>query len=210
MYKPQTEEQFKIHQLLNKRLDISDLSIFPISRNILGVEDSAGNRQAFTYKDSKITDAVIPENLPDEQAKIYLRGLYATGQLPPEFTFEDTTQWWLDNPSPLSHRQILGLGTHLYRHYLRYRLLTDEEALLTASQPRITERQFKDLNLWYMNSHRHDCMLGWMGIDMVGELYGLIWKYGTPQQKSFLFYIQQNSCLSRYRKENTTYRCHKM
>lgn len=207
MYRPQTVEQFKIHQMLSETLETGDLSIFPISRNTLGVEDSHGSISAFSYRDSRISDAVPPIYLPDYQAKNYLRGLRANGSLHYTFSFEDTTRWWLDNPSPLSHRQILGLSQHLYRHYLRHRLLDDDEALLIAAQSKITESQFKDLTLWYMDRHRQDCWLGWMGIDMIGELYGLFWQYGTPREKFFLFYISKNPYQNRYRTSNTIYRC---
>lgn len=200
MYRPQTVEQYKIRQILEKRLVIDDLYIIPLSRNSLMVEDKYGIRLAFSYRNGVIKEADIPKYPSDDQAKKYLRCLKATGQLPNEFTFEDTTRWWIDNPSPLSHRQILGLGSHMYHHYLKNRLLTDEEALKIASQERVTEHQFKDLFLWYLNSHRQDCWLGWMGIDMTGELYGLIWKYGTMESKFFLFHISQNSCKDRYRK----------
>lgn len=200
MYKPQTVEQYKIRQILEKRLVIDDLYIIPLSRNSLMVEDRYGIRLAFSYQEGKIDEAEIPKYLPEDQAKNYLRCLKTSGQLPSEFTFEDITRWWMDSPSPLSHRQILGLGTHLYHHYLKNRLLRDEEALRIASLHKITAQQFKDLFLWYLNSHRQDCWLGWMGIDMMGELYGLIWKYGTLESKFFLFYIGQNSCRDRYRK----------
>ena len=68
MYKPQTVEQYKIRQILEKRLVIEDLYIIPLSRNALMVEDKYGIRLAFSYQNAVIKETDIPKYLSDEQA----------------------------------------------------------------------------------------------------------------------------------------------
>ena len=66
MYKPQTIEQYKIRQILEKRLVIDDLYIIPLSRNAIMVEDKYGIRLAFSYQNGIIKEADIPKYLSDD------------------------------------------------------------------------------------------------------------------------------------------------
>lgn len=189
MYKPHTIEHYKLVQFLKDHFALEQFDLSPLSRKALLLEDMDGKQIAFTYENEGIHLTTVPTYFSPSQAKDYIREQNLAGNLPPMYCFEDVTRWWLNTPNPLSYQQALGLSDTLYRHYLRNCLLDDEAAIALISKGKITDLEYNDLLLWYLNGHRHDCWLGWLGIDSVGELYGLTRNYGTKCPETILFYL---------------------
>ena len=75
MYKPQTVEQFKILQDLKKTFDMEQFILSPLSRCSLMLEDTHGERIAFSYKDGQVEECKIPEPISNEEKRAYIRSL---------------------------------------------------------------------------------------------------------------------------------------
>ena len=192
MYKPYTIEHYKLLQILNDQFSLSQFDISPLSRNALLLEDRDGGQAAFLYDKGHMRETQIPSYLSPVQAREYIREQNLAGKIPPMYCFDDVTRWWLNTPNPLSYQQALGLSDTLYRHFLRKPLMDDKAALAMVSKGKISDAEYNDLLLWYLNGHRHDCWLGWLGLDFVGELYGLTLHYGTANPETLLFYLMDD------------------
>lgn len=189
MYKPHTIEHYKLLQILNDQFALEQFDISPLSRSSLLVEDRDGGKIAFSYDNGIMRQAEIPSYISPSQARDYIREQNLKGKLPPMFSFSDVTRWWLNTPNPLSYQQALGLSDGLYRHFLRNPLLDDDAALALVSKGKVSDKEYNDLLLWYFDKHRHDCWLGCLGVDGIGELYGLTRNYGTEYPETVLFYL---------------------
>lgn len=189
MYKPQTIEQFKIHQFLQENFAMEHFLLSPLSRSSLLLEDKNGIQIAFTFQDDCIHEITVPPPADPELIRDFCRRFRKLASRPILNDFDKLTRWWLDNPNPLTYQQALGLSDELYRHFLSRPLIDDEAARRLALKGLVTEDEYKDLELWYFNGNASSCWLGPLGLDGTGSIYGLTFHYGTPNAKRLQFYL---------------------
>lgn len=189
MYKPLTVEQYKVYQYLKEQFVLEYFLLFPLSRSALILEDRSGARIAFSFQDGTVRETEIPPPAPLEERKAFITYFKALNPRPNLKTFEDVTRWWLDHPNPLTHQQALGLKDSLYRRYLSHRQLDDEEVYALAAKGLVTESEYSDILLWYLDGHTGSCWLGPLGLDGTGDIYGLTLRYRTPDAEELTFYL---------------------
>lgn len=190
MYKPQTVEQYKILQYLKQTFELQHFILAPVSRSSLMLEDTDGERIAFTLRDGTVSEIPVPEPISREKVHEYIMSLKKSPHAPLLHNYQEITHWWLNTPNPLTHQQALGLSNELYRHYLTHDLLDDDAVIALASQKAITEQQYNDILVWYLNGNFASCWLGPYGVDGTGNSYRLVINYRRPEEKQFIFYVQ--------------------
>lgn len=100
------------------------------------------------------------------------------------------TRWWLQNESPLSYQQALGFSDELYRYFLTHKKYSDEEVVAIAQKGLVSEEEYMGIKLWYFDGNVCGNWLGPLGIDGTGDIYGLTLRYRTPEQKEYVFYLE--------------------
>ena len=189
MYKPLTIEQYKVYRYIKERFELEYFLLSPLSGSALILEDRFGERIAFCFQGGIVRETEIPPPAPTEEIKAFIARFRALEPRPKLKTFEDITRWWLDHPNPLTHQQALGLKNSLYRHYLSHRQLDDEEVYALAAKGLVTESEYNDILLWYLDGHTGSCWLGPLGLDGTGDIYGLTLRYRTPDAEELTFYL---------------------
>ena len=190
MYKPQTMEQYKILQYLKQTFELQHFILAPVSRSSLMLEDTDGERVAFTLRDGTVSEIPVPEPISRENVHEYIRSLKKSPLAPLLHNYQEITRWWLNTPNPLSYQQALGLSNELYRHFLTHKLLDDEAVFALASQKVITEDEYNDILVWYFGGNFATCWLGPYGVDGTGNSYKLAINYGKPEEKQYIFYVR--------------------
>ena len=161
MYKPHTIEQYKIQRFLDETFAMEHFLVSPLSRTSLLLEDETGEQLAFGFLDDEVREIPLPPPAAPEEIKDFIRRFRALNPKPRLRTFEDITRWWLGHPNPLTYQQALGLSDELYR----------------------------DIQLWYLDGNTISHWLGPFGVDGTGNLYRLIFSYGTPAARALKFYL---------------------
>jgi len=95
----------------------------------------------------------------------------------------------MDHPNPLTYQQALGLPDELYRRFLSAPLIKEEDAQRLAASGLVSEDDYRDIQLWYLNGNTAACWLGPLGVDGTGNLYALTFNYGTPRARELKFYL---------------------
>lgn len=194
MYRPFTVDLFQIQEYLRQHFDLGHFIQIPLTQGTVIIQDSCGQQLAFTCQDSSVKQIPIPSILSKKDSVAYIRLLRQKGKAPDLRTFHGVTKWWATTPNPLTYQQALGLPDDLYVHYLTHDLLNDEEVLHIVSQKIITEDEYRDLYLWCRNGNFCRSYLGAYGVDGFGASHKFIWNYGTPEAKTFIFYIKNEYC----------------
>ena len=171
MYKPHTIEQYKIQRFLDETFAMEHFLVSPLSRTSLLLEDETGEQLAFGFLDD------------------FIRRFRALNPKPRLRTFEDITRWWLGHPNPLTYQQALGLSDELYRHFLSHPMIDEDDAYRLASSGLVSEDDYRDIQLWYLDGNTISHWLGPFGVDGTGNLYRLIFGYGTPAARALKFYL---------------------
>jgi len=81
------------------------------------------------------------------------------------------------------------LSDELYRHFLSHPMIDEEDAYRLASSGLVSEDDYRDIQLWYLNGNTAARWLGPLGVDGTGNLYRLIFGYGTPAARALKFYL---------------------
>ena len=189
MYKPHTIEQYKIQRFLDETFAMEHFLVSPLSRTSLLLEDETGEQLAFGFLDDEVREIPLPPPAAPEEIKDFIRRIRALNPQPRLRTFGDTTRRWLDHPNPLTYQQALGLWDELYRHFLSHSMIEEEDAYRLASSGLISEDDYRDIQLWYLNGNTAARWLGPLGVDGTGNLYGLTFGYGTPAARTLRFYL---------------------
>lgn len=189
MYKPHTIEQYKIQRFLDDTFAMEHFLVSPLSRTSLLLEDETGEQLAFSFLDDEVREIPLPPPADLEKIKDFIRRFRALNPKPRLRTFEDITRWWLDHPNPLTYQQALGLSDELYRHFLSHPMIDEEDAYRLASSGLVSEDDYRDIQLWYLDGNTISHWLGPFGVDGTGNLYRLIFGYGTPAARALKFYL---------------------
>ena len=189
MYKPHTIEQYKIQRFLDEAFAMEHFIVSPLSRTSILLEDETGEQLAFGFADNEVREIPLPPPAAPEEIKAFIRRFRALDPKPRLRNFEDITRWWLDHPNPLTYQQALGLSDELYRHFLSHSMIEEEDAYRLASSGLVSEDDYRDIQLWYLNSNAAARWLGPLGVDGTGNLYGLTFGYGTPAARTLRFYL---------------------
>lgn len=174
MYKPHTIEQYKIQRFLDETFAMEHFLVSPLSRTSLLLEDETGEQLAFGFLDDEVREIPLPPPADPEKIKDFIRRFRALNPKPRLRTFEDITRWWLDHPNPLTYQQALGLSDELYRHFLSHPMIDEEDAYRLASSGLVSEDDYRDIQLWYLDGNTISHWLGPFGVDGTGNLYRLI------------------------------------
>lgn len=174
---------------MKEQFELEHFLLSPLSRSALMLEDRLGDRIAFSFRDGDVLETEIPPPASQEECKAFIAQFRALKPPPKLKTFEDITRWWLDHPNPLTHQQALGLKDSLYRHYLSHPRIDDEKVYALAAKGLVTESEYNDILLWYLDGHAFSCWLGPVGLDGTGDIYGLTLRYGTPDACELTFYL---------------------
>lgn len=189
MYKPHTIEQYKIQRFLDDVFAMEHFLVAPLSRTSLMLEDKSGEQIAFSFCDNEVREVPLPPAADPEDVKKFILSVQNLNPKLHLHTFEDITCWWLTHPNPLTYQQALGLPDDLYRHFLSHRIIEDEDVLRIVSSGLISENNYQDIQLWYLNGKVSTCWLGPLGVDGTGNLYGLTFDHGAPTARKFRFYL---------------------
>ena len=163
--------------------------VSPLSRTSLLLEDETGEQLAFGFLDDEVREIPLPPPAAPEEIKDFIRRFRSLNPKPRLRTFEDITRWWLDHPTPLTYQQALGLSDELYHHFLSRPMIDEDDAYRLASSGLVSEDDYRDIQLWYLNSNAAARWLGPLGVDGTGNLYGLTFGYGTPAARTLRFYL---------------------
>lgn len=163
--------------------------VSPLSRTSLLLEDETGEQLAFGFLDDEVREIPLPPPAAPEEIKDFIRRFRSLNPKPRLRTFEDITRWWLDHPNPLTYQQALGLSDELYRHFLSRPMIDEEDAYRLASSGLVSEDDYRDIQLWYLDGNTISHWLGPFGVDGTGNLYRLIFSYGTPAARALKFYL---------------------
>ena len=68
-------------------------------------------------------------------------------------------------------------------------MIEEEDAYRLASSGLVSEDDYRDIQLWYLNGNTAARWLGLLGVDGTGNLYGLTFGYGTPAARTLRFYL---------------------
>lgn len=193
MYKPRTVEQFKVMEYIKDNFHAECLLVAPVSRSSLMIQDEIGDRMAFCWVDGGIFEAPLPTPASKEEHQAFVKAFRADPRHPQFMSFDDLTTWWLNNPTPLTHQQILGLPDDLYRRYLQCDRLMDLDDVLTLVMGElVTQEEYLDIRLWYLNGHSGGNWLGPTGLDGGGNRYELVFNYHTPVEMRYPFYVMDS------------------
>ena len=168
MYKPHTIEHYKIQRFLDETFAMEHFLVSPLSRTSLLLEDETGEQLAFGFLDNEVREIPLPPPADSEEIKDFIRRFRALDPKPRLRTFEDITRWWLNHPNPLTYQQALGLSDELYRHFLSHSMIEEEDAYRLASSGLISEDDYRDIQLWYLNGNTAARWLGPLGVDGTG------------------------------------------
>ena len=190
MYKPRTVEQFKVHLFLKGQFHMNYLTISPVSRTALMLEDLDGDRLAFEWRDNAAVEIPLPVPASKEVQTNFLRAFWADPDHPKLCNFEQLTDWWLSHPTPLTYQQALNLPEDLYRRFLTCeRLLYFQEVMELIHRSAVTEEEFRDIQLWYRNGNAAGTWLGPSGVDGDGNSYELVLDWMRPRERRYRFYL---------------------
>lgn len=179
MYKPRTIEQFKIMEYIKDNFHMECLLVAPVSRSSLMIQDEIGDRMAFQWMDGHVLEAPLPTPASNQEHLAFIKAFWADPRHPQFMSFDDLTTWWLNNPTPLTHQQILNLPDDLYCRYLECEQLLELDDVLTmVMKERITQTEYQDIRLWFLNGHNSGNWLGLVGVDGDGDRYDLVFNYG--------------------------------
>lgn len=190
MYKPHTIEQFKVWRFLKERFVLEEFILSPISRRALMLEDKTGERIVFAWNGETAVEEPVPKPADPETIREFLKAYHDRSDRPRLTDIEQVTRWWLRNESPLSYQQALGFSDALYRYFLTHKEYGDEEVAALVQKGLVTEEEYLGITLWYFNGNVSGNWLGPLGIDGTGEIYGLTLRYRTPEQKEYVFYLE--------------------
>lgn len=160
-----------------------------ISGSTLMPEDKAGDTIAFALQDDAVREVPIPSPSPPEVVKEYLKHFHALVPKPELKTFDDVTRWWVKHPNPLSYQQALCLSDELYRRFLARPMLREEDCCRLAVSGLVTEEEYQDIQLWFLDEGKNYCWLGPLGVDGTGNIYGLAIHYGKAYVRRLKFYL---------------------
>ena len=181
MYKPRTIEQFKIMEYIKDNFHMECLLVAPVSRSSLMIQDEIGDRMAFQWMDGHVLEAPLPTPASNQEHLAFIKAFWADPRHPQFMSFDDLTTWWLNNPTPLTHQQILNLPDDLYCRYLECEQLLELDDVLTlVMKERITQTEYQDIRLWFLNGHNGGNWLGLVGVDGDGDRYDLVFNYISP------------------------------
>lgn len=192
MYRPLTVEQYKVYCFLKKYFIMEKVLISPLSRTGLILEDCTGEKAAYSYQDGAVNEVTIPPPAPKEEVKAFMKEFRSLSPQPVLKDFMSVTRWWLDHPNPMTHQQALGLSDILYHHFLKYPFIQEETAIRLALSGLVTEKEYRDILLWYFNGNVANSWLGQLGIDGTGNQYGLTLHYRKPDERKFVFYLKDD------------------
>ena len=133
MYKPRTIEQFKIMEYIKDNFHMECLLVAPVSRSSLMIQDEIGDRMAFQWMDGHVLEAPLPTPASNQEHLAFIKAFWADPRHPQFMSFDDLTTWWLNNPTPLTHQQILNLPDDLYCRYLECEQLLELDDVLTLA-----------------------------------------------------------------------------
>lgn len=190
MYKPHTIEQFKVWRFLKERFLLEEFILSPVSRRALMLEDKTGERIVFAWNGETAVEEPVPEPADPETIRVFLKAYRGRPDRPRLTDIEQVTRWWLQNESPLSYQQALGFSDALYRYFLTHKEYGDEEVAALVQKGLVTEEEHLGITLWYFNGNVSGNWLGPLGIDGTGEIYGLTLQYRMPEQKEYVFYLE--------------------
>lgn len=191
MYKPRTIEQFKIMEYIKDNFHMECLLVAPVSRSSLMIQDEIGDRMAFQWMDGHVLEAPLPTPASNQEHLVFIKAFWADPRHPQFMSFDDLTTWWLNNPTPLTHQQILNLPDDLYCRYLECEQLLELDDVLTmVMKERITQTEYQDIRLWFLNGHNSGNWLGLVGVDGDGDRYDLVFNYGTSAEMRYHFYVE--------------------
>lgn len=192
MYKPRTVEQFKVMEYLKENFHMECLLVAPVSRSSLMIEDEIGDRMAFRWMDDCVIEAPLPTPASKEEHSAFVKAFRADPKHPQFLSFDDLTTWWLNHPTPLTHQQMLNLPDELYRRYLSCdRLLDLNDVLTLVMEERVTETEYLDIKLWFLNGHGGGNWLGPVGTGGDGDRYELVFNWMTSAEMRYPFYVGQ-------------------
>ena len=199
MYKPHTIEQYKVWQFLNQNFVMDQFLLAPISRNALMVEDKTGDRLVFEYRNGEIREFPEPTQASPAVVKSFVEAFHNDPHHPVLHTFDEVTCWWLTHANPLSHQQAVALPDDLYRHCLGHKVYDTEDVRRIVLRGVVSEEEYLGIRLWYWNGNMADNWLGPLGLDGTGNLYGVTFRYGKPNKKEYVFYLQDDyyRCMNR-------------
>ena len=161
MYKPRTVEQFKVMEFIKENFHTDSLLIAPASRSGIVIEDGAGERMAFQWMDGSVTEAPLPVPASRDEQIAFVKAFRDDPNHPQLRNLDELTDWWLNNPTPLSYQQVLNLPDALYRRYLTCdRMLELEDVLTLVMRGSVTKTEYLDLRLWYADGHSVGNWLG--------------------------------------------------
>ena len=161
----------------------------PLSCFGLMPENKTGEKIAITFLNDCVQKIPVPAPATSETVIAFLKQFRSLTPRPVIHDFEALTRWWLDNPNPLTYQQALGMPDNLYRHFLSHPLIHEDDALRLARRGLVTESEYNDLQLWYLNGHTMSCWLGSLGVDGTGSLYGLTFDCQTASPIKTQFYL---------------------
>src|SRR5699024_11894341 len=74
-------------------------------------------------------------------------------------------------------------------HFLSHPMIDEDDAYRLASSGLVSEDDYRDIQLWYLDGNTISHWLGPFGVDGTGNLYRLIFGYGTPAARALKFYL---------------------
>ncbi len=199
MYKPQTIEQFKVYQYMQKHFEMDAVILSPLSRHSLMLEDMTGARIAFSYENAAIREIPIPEPLSPEEVHEYLLSVKGGGVLPFISNYKEATKWWLNTPNPLTYQQTLGLADKPYRHFLTRPMLDEKKMIKLAKSGLVTESEYMDMWLWYyLNRPRNWKLMQLDDCDPI-TAYVLIIDFMGDNEKGYEFAVKDEAFCRKYK-----------
>ena len=104
------------------------------------------------------------------------------------FGFLDNEVREIPLPPPAAPEEIKDF-IRRFRSLLSHPMIDEDDAYRLASSGLVSEDDYRDIQLWYLNSNAAARWLGPLGVDGTGNLYGLTFGYGTPAARTLRFYL---------------------
>lgn len=193
MYKPHTIQQFKVQEFLKERFEADACFIAPISRHGLMLQDMAGGRIAFEYRDGDIQECPVPEPGSSYDRLVFMQALQYHYPRTEQQTYAAKTALWLEASVGLTHQQALDLPDDLYLRYLTHTVPNEENVRRMAASGMISGEDYQGILLWYLDGHFGGNYLGAGGVDGFGIYIDLIFCYHTPQAQHYQFYLKDTA-----------------